>query len=332
MKEPVADASRRIIPVYTILPPHTLLLDVAGPLEVLRYANAEQTDVLFDCHYLGARPDQMTSIGLAVTGLEPLPTHLPDGAYVVISGSSSQFGDDPAVLAERKTISAWLRQAIRPGINVVTICSGALLAADAGLFDGRDCTTHADCVEQLRRTAPLARVLENRLYVEDHERFSSAGISTGTDLLLHLVSRLTSPPAAQRIARTMVIYMRRSGHEPQLSPWLSGRNHLHPAIHRVQDAIMEEPARDWSLPTLAAIACLSERHLSRLFRDHAGLSVVDYINLLRVALARDLLSQSHLDMENLAERAGFSSPRHLRRVWAQHYSEPPSRFRSSTRG
>ncbi len=172
-------------------------------------------------------------------------------------------------------------------------------------------------------------MLENRLYVEDGNRYSSAGISTGIDLMLHLVSRLASPQAALAAARKMVIYLRRSGQDPQMSPWLSGRNHIHPAIHRAQDAIMADPAHDWSLPGLADIAHLSERHLSRLFREHVGQSVVDYVNLMRVTLAQELLKQSRLDMESLAHRAGFASSRHMRRVFSQHHGLSPRAFRKT---
>lgn len=90
---------------------------------------------------------------------------------------------------------------------------------------------------------------------------------------------------------------------------------------------MAEPAGDWSLERLADIAALSERHLSRLFREHTGISVIDYVNLMRVNLARDILANSRLDMEAIAERAGFASARHLRRVWQQHNRLPPSHYR-----
>lgn len=89
---------------------------------------------------------------------------------------------------------------------------------------------------------------------------------------------------------------------------MTGRNHIHPAIHRVQDCVMAEPAQDWSLERLADIAALSERHLSRLFREHTGISVIDYVNLMRVNLARDILANSRLDMEAIAERAGLPPP------------------------
>ncbi|WP_313061694.1 GlxA family transcriptional regulator [Agrobacterium cavarae] len=317
-----------VIPVFVVLPPQTLLLDVAGPLEVLRYANEQQKKIRFDCHYIAAQPNQMTTIGLGLCGLEPLPDELPAHAMILISGSSSMAPQQPEVSKERRALSGWLRRTVRPDTTIVSICSGALIAAEAGLFDGHSCTTHAHCIADLKRVAPLALVQENRLFVEDGKRFSSAGISTGIDLVLHLVSTLVSPEVAARIAQIMVVYLRRTTHDPQISPWLSGRNHIHPSIHRAQDAIVANPAEDWTLARLSDIANLSQRHLSRLFREQTGLSVVDYVNLIRVTLARDIISQSRLDMEAVAERSGFASARHLRRIWQQHHEKPPTAFRN----
>ncbi len=316
------------IPVFVVLPPQTLLLDVAGPLEVLRYANEQQRNIRFDCRYIAAQPNQTTTIGLGLCGLEPLPDMLPARAMILISGSSSIALQQPEASKERRALSDWLRQTVRPDTTIVSICSGALIAAEAGLFDGHSCTTHAHCIADLKRIAPLALVQENRLFVEDGKRFSSAGISTGIDLILHLVSILVSPEVAARIAQIMVVYLRRTAHDPQISPWLSGRNHIHPSIHRAQDAIVANPAEDWTLAHLADIANLSQRHLSRLFREQTGLSVVDYVNLIRVTLARDIISQSRLDIEAVAERSGFASARHLRRIWQQHHEKPPTAFRN----
>ncbi|WP_421363487.1 GlxA family transcriptional regulator [Agrobacterium rosae] len=318
----------KIIPVFVVLPPQTLLLDVAGPLEVLRYANQQQGAVRFDCKYVAASDRQTTTIGLSLAGLDTLPEVLPDNAMVLISGGSLMETMQAGSSRERRDLADWLRRTVRDDTTIVSICSGALIAAEAGVFDGRQCTTHADCMGELRRLAPLAQVLDNRLFVEDGRRFSSAGISTGIDLLLHIVSSLTGPVIAARIAQIMVIYIRRTANDPQISPWLSGRNHIHPSVHKAQDAIVANPVAEWSLGQLAKTAGLSERHLSRLFREHTGVSVVDYINLMRVNLARDILAHSRLDMEAVAERSGFASARHLRRVWQQHHEEPPSFYRT----
>jgi transcriptional regulator GlxA family with amidase domain len=216
---------------------------------------------------------------------------------------------------------------VTPGIRLVCICSGALLAARAGLLDGVSCTTHFTDCGLLAEVAPTARVLENRLYVEDGERLTSAGITAGIDLMLHVVAQTVGHAVALSVARYLVVYLRRGGADPQLSPWLEGRNHIHPAIHRAQDAVTADPTADWSLERLADIAAASPRNLSRLFNEHTGMSVVDYVNRIRVALAGQLLAGSRLDIETVAERAGFASARQLRRAWGRFHEMPPSRMR-----
>ncbi|GMV28957.1 MAG: AraC family transcriptional regulator [Rhodanobacteraceae bacterium] len=328
MKSPTA----RTVAVWVVVPPRCLLLDVAGPAEVLRRANLEQDAIRFELRYVAARRRLPSSSGLRLDGLEALPAQLPDNAVVLVSGSVDSVQFAPACPrhedeADEARIVAWLRRVVRESQQLLSICSGALLAARAGLLDGRACTTHFSCLDALRALAPDARVCDNRLFVEDGNRWTSAGVTAGIDLLLHWLSRLAGPACTAAVARQLVIYLRRSGSDPQLSPWLEGRNHIHPAVHRAQDAVAAAPQQDWNLATLARRANTSPRHLSRLFNEHAGMSVPDYINRLRVSLARELLQSTQLDMERVAERSGFASARQLRRAWARRYAAPPQQAR-----
>ncbi|WP_457981560.1 GlxA family transcriptional regulator [Ectopseudomonas composti] len=331
-----------LIEVIVVVPPSVLLLDIAGPIEVLRKANLEQDAVLYRVRYVGVLPSVTSSIGLSIDGIEPLPDHLPSGALVVLPGTSEQIldstpsllnntcdgpGEEAGSATHEAAITDWLRRSIKPGIRLVSICSGALVAARAGLLDGHDCTTHHLCVAELASAAPLTQVKENRLYVEDGERLTSAGITAGIDLMLHIVTQHTGHSVALAVARYLVVYLRRAGADPQLSPWLEGRSHIHPTVHRAQDAIVAEPTREWSVVTLAHVIGASSRNLSRLFNLHTGMSVTEYINRMRVALARELISGSQLDIETVAERAGFGSARQLRRAWARFYKVPPSQMR-----
>jgi transcriptional regulator GlxA family with amidase domain len=327
------------VQVYVVVPPRLLLLDIAGPLEVLRRANQVQSSVKFEVHYVGPESCLQSSIGMWVSNIDPLPNALPPAALVVVAGDVDEVMSCGGPQGERPhladgtadaAIVAWLRSTVRPGHKLITICSGALPAARAGLLDGHTCTTHYSCCTQLAKTAPRATVLDNRLYVQDGDCYSSAGITTGIDLMLHIVSQYTDPASVVAIARYLVVYLRRNGAEPQLSPWLEGRNHIHPAVHRAQDAIAANLTGAWGLARLAKIAGLSERHLSRLFHVHVGCSIVDYINRLRVLRARELLSQTRLDIERVAEGAGFASSRQLRRVWRKLYTTTPSQTRDET--
>ncbi|RYB06342.1 GlxA family transcriptional regulator [Lichenibacterium ramalinae] len=333
----MSDAAAREIPVVVVVPPRVLLLDLAGPLEVLRKANLDQTRVRFRIGYVGPCRSGGSSIGLSLAGIAPLPDTLPDGALVLVPGATDQpSGEDHGArdddLRAEAEIVAWLTRAIRPGLRLLSICSGALLCGRAGLLDDHDCTTHHGTVAELARIAPRARIRENRLFVEDRERLTSAGITAGIDLMLHLVGREAGPATALAVARYLVVYLRRGGDDPQLSPWLEGRNHIHPAIHRAQDAVAADPARDWSVEALATLAHASPRHLSRLFNAHSGMSVTDYVNRMRLALARDLVVASRLPMDGVADRCGFASTRQFRRVWNRFHRESPSHMRRARGG
>ncbi|AMS22927.1 AraC family transcriptional regulator [Pseudomonas synxantha] len=320
------------VPVLFVLLPNVLMLDLAGPAEVLRLAAQvdDPTAVDFDLQYVSPVASLHTSIGLPLTGLAPLPPALAPGTLVVLVGSTMKVDKvhQQAFESASNHLTHWLQSVFAPSAErLVCVCAGALSAARAGLLDGRQCTTHHSLCATLQAMAPKARVLENRLYVTDGPVSCSAGVTAGIDLMLYLVAELAGPRLACAVARDMVVYLRRSGSDPQLSPWISGRNHLHPAVHRVQDAIAAAPCEAWTVTRMAALACTGSRHLGRLFQEHVGISPLDYLHRLRLAVARELLAESDLAIETIAERAGFGSARHLRRIWGKYEAATPSAVR-----
>lgn len=306
------------IDVLLVILPDTLLLDWAGPAEAIRIANqvaelrGEQPR--FQLRFAGPRSEARSSVGALIGNLEPLPTSLPDGSWVVLSGSPtiSLHADASA----EKAIVKWLTR-VRPGdrdIRLITICSGAVLAARAGLLKGRSATTHHQHLEELGSIGSDCKVVSNRVFVNDGPVWSSAGITAGIDLALHLIGLECGPTVAARVAETMVLGVRRSTNDPQISPLLAHRNHLHPAVHRVQDAVSEAPTRDWTLERMARVAHTSSRHLTRLFIEHTGATPLQYLRAVRLALAEMSLRAGH-SVTRAAELAGFRSDTQLRRAW-----------------
>ncbi|MFY4260986.1 GlxA family transcriptional regulator [Achromobacter xylosoxidans] len=316
-----------MIPVYFVLPRGIVLLDVAGPAEAFRVANKLCPDA-FAQHFCGPSTEVESGIpGLHLARIQPLPEKLPPEALVIVSGVVGKHIrlDEP----EARVIIDWLA-ARHPadGFTLMTVCAGALFAAAAGLTRQRDCTTHHSCLAQLADIDPSARLHDNRIFVEDGNLVSSAGITAGIDLALHMVSRHCGPRVASEVARDMVVYQRRAGTDSALSPWLEHRNHMHPGVHRVQDAVVRNPAAPWSAQSLAEQAHTSSRHLTRLFREHAGCTPMDYLYQIRVALARDMLRETRLNLEMVAEKSGFGSAQHLRRVWRRFQPQTPSMART----
>jgi len=311
--------------VVFVMLPDVVLLDVAGPADAFRNA-ASRIPNSYRLRFVGPQSAVAAAIGLTLSGLEPLPDRLAPSTILVLTGVSGA-AVDPREPATRCVID-WLRDSARPGL-LLCVCAGSVVAAHAGLLAGRECTTHHQHIEELRSVEPRARVLDNRIFVEDGPVFTSAGVTAGLDLALHVIGEQHGPRIAADVARDLVVYLRRAGTDPALSPWVMHRNHLHPAVHRVQDAVALNPAASWSAAELSAVACTSTRNLSRLFAEHAGCSPLDYVQLIRFALAKQLLTRGPLDLERVAARAGFRSAQHLRRVWSRWEAQPPSAFRRS---
>jgi transcriptional regulator GlxA family with amidase domain len=315
--------------VLFALLPEVVLLDVAGAAEAFRIANQLVPDS-YDLQFVGTSASLRSAVGLHLHKLQRLPAEVPDHSIVVITGVSSVAFDVNSEPVRKLT--DWLAEAGgNPTITLMCVCSGSLLAAQAGLLRGRQCTTHHEMIDQLAKIEPSATVHGNRIFVEDGHIMTSAGVTSGIDLALHIIAAQLGHKVAVAVARDLVVYMRRTTADPQLSAWVMHRNHIHPAVHKVQDAIARNPAADWTSAKLAAVACMSSRNLGRLFAEHAGCSPLDYVQRLRVALAREMVMNSDLALERVAERSGFSSAHHLRRVWRRWERASPAEFRLTAR-
>jgi transcriptional regulator GlxA family with amidase domain len=249
-----------------------------------------------------------------LTGLSMLPDQLPTPAWLVLVGQPGNAIDISSGPA--RALLHWLRGLrLKAGhLELVTVCAGAVLAGHAGLLKGRRVTTHHHHLDELQAVEPRCEVVSNRVFVEDGPVHSSAGVTTGMDLTLHLIARQCGPAIAAQVAQTMVMPLRRGPHDPELSPFLAHRNHLHPALHRVQDAVSQQPTHGWSLSRMAAVANTSPRHLTRLFTEHASIAPLHYLRGIRLATAQVALKAGH-NVTSAAQLAGFTSDTQLRRAW-----------------
>jgi transcriptional regulator GlxA family with amidase domain len=332
--------SAHLIDVLFVVVPHSLLLDIAGPAEAFRLANQHRElrglPPRFRLRFAAPTETLTTSVGLSIVGMEPLPPEFCTTTWVVVVGQPSEHLGHvtPAITTTARWLNGRLRESLRDDSaehRLVTICSGTLLAARAGLLGGRRCTTHHELLPALRALAPLATVIENRVFVVDGPVASSAGITAGIDVALHLIGEECGEVLAASVAEDMVVYLRRSDRDPEQSPFRLHRAHLHPTVHRVQDAIINEPERDWNMAGLAQIGHTTERHLLRLFIESAGVSPLQYLQSIRLERARQALEHG-TSVTRAAEVAGFRSGLQMRRAWSRHWGGSPRDVLKPDRG
>ncbi|KZN35009.1 MULTISPECIES: GlxA family transcriptional regulator [Pseudoalteromonas] len=308
--------------IYFVFVADTLPLDFAGPLQA--FLEARRLGVSFDIKYVSASDQLICDGGLQLQNLTPLPEKLEADDIIVIPGCHHAF-EAYSTEASLQTIQ-WLKNTITHQA-ILTICSGAVLAAKAGLLSHRTYTTHFHLIEKMRQAFPECVALENRIFVEDNNIISSAGISSGIDMAIYFIATRFGEHIGAQVAQEMLVYFRRTGQDPQLSCWLQYRNHMHRSIHKVQDTICSNVDKHYSLEQLATIASLSQRQLSRLFSLHLGITPREYLLHIKVGHAKQLLKHSNQSIEVVAQHCGYSSGRQFRRAFTQVTQLSPQQFR-----
>jgi len=216
----------------------------------------------------------------------------------------------------------YLRSAVHRTRRIASICTGALILAEAGLLDGRRATTHWQFARTMQQRYPKIAVEEDRIFIIDGPIWTSAGMSAGVDLALALVEKDLGAELARAVAKILVVYHRRAGGQSQYSALLD----LAPTSDRVQTALTfakEHLSDRLSVDALAKAAFLSPRQFSRLFREETGQSPAKAIERLRVESARLMMEAGRFSAEEIARKNGFGNRERLRRSFVRAFGQPP---------
>lgn len=220
-----------------------------------------------------------------------------------------------------------LREAHRRGARLLSICSGAFVLAATGLLNGKRATTHWRYAAALKQRYPLIAVDPDVLYVDEGQLLTSAGSAAGLDLCLHLVRRDRGPAIANQVARRLVIPPHRDGNQAQFVERPVQRRERS-ALAPLLDRMRQEPAEQFPIAEMARLAAMSERTLIRRFKEATGTTPADWLILARVDLARELLEQSALSVDEIASRCGFGSATTLRHHFRIKLGVSPTAYRS----
>lgn len=297
--------------VFLVLP-EIHLMDLAGPDQTIH--EAIEYGAPFEIEYCGLKKEISSSAGLSIqkqTYFEDVT--LTSGDYLVIPGSNVSY-----ILSnefkQNKPLFAWIRKQYQRGVQLVSICAGVFVLGLADLLEGIECTTHFKRTAQLQELFPRALVKENILFTEQNGIYTSAGIASGIDLTLHIVEQRCGGYFAHKVARELVVYNRREGHQMQHSVMMQFRNHIHSGIHNTQDYIIEHIDQKMSLYDLAELACMSERNFTRVFKKETGTTVNAFINSIRRERIEQLMKNKDLSKKQIAAQVGLESERQVLRI------------------
>ena len=308
--------------------PGVQALDMVGPFEVFAWASlalsAEGKE--------GYQPVVASIDGQPVateTGLTFVAVKLPDPSEpvdtLVLPGGHGVHAarQDPRIID-------WIVAAAPHARRVVTVCTGAFLAAQAGLLDGCRATTHWAFTDQLAREFPAVDVDPDPIFVRSSSSvWTAAGVCAGIDLALALVEDDHGTEVAQTVARYLVLHLRRPGGQTQFAaPVWVARAKREP-IRAVQDAIESEPGGAHSICELARRAAMSPRHFTRVFTDEVGEAPGAYVERVRTEAARRQLEQTDDTVVAIAARCGFGTAETMRRNFIRRIGVSPDQYRKT---
>ena len=303
--------------------PGAEMLDAVGPLEIFASANDQLDHPGYDLEVvsLGSGPVVMSS-GLSLVagrGLEDDPGPI-DTLLVGGGDGARRRAEDPAV-------QAWLRAQAPRVRRLGSVCTGAFVLAAGGHLDGRRATTHWQHCAELAAAFPKVRVEPDAIFRRDGKVITSAGVTAGIDLALHLVEEDFGRALAFSVARQMVVYARRPGGQSQFSADLMSQAAGGKRFDDLRRWILNHPGRDLSVGALADRAGMSPRSFHRHFTAETGMAPGAFVERARVEAARRALEESAEPLARLAHRVGFGHADSLRRIFHRHLSMSPQDYR-----
>ncbi|MFD5462357.1 GlxA family transcriptional regulator [Kitasatospora sp. NPDC127059] len=313
------------------------LLDVTGPPEVFSLVRRESEEaagyrVVLAAETTGAvttaagvriLPDLTFDQAAAAGGIDTL---LVPGAVEVDEARRVRALTDPAVVEHVRTLAARSRR-------VASVCVGAHLLAAAGLLEGKRATTHWSTAGQLAAEYPGVEVDADPIFIRAGEVWTGAGISACLDLSLALVAEDFGEELALRVARQLVMYLKRPSGQSQFSVPLEPVSTTR-RIEELRHHILRNLSGRLTVPALAAHAHLSERQLVRIFKTELATTPSAYIESARVELARHRLESGDDTLERIATACGFGTTDTLVRAFRRRLDTTPTdyrqRFRTAT--
>lgn len=303
-------------------------LDVAGPLDVFTEANLllRQKD-RYHLTLVGERPDTV----LCSSGIEfkvhcdYRSFHAPTDLLLVAGGPRvPEYTPDPGFLE-------WLRSRARQAVKFGAVCNGVFLLAHAGLLAERQVTTHWDHAERLARQFPRLNVRPDKIFVRDGNLFTCGGVSAGIDLCLALVAEDWGHDLAVKVAKRLIVYIRRDGGQSQYSPYLAVGPDEHSLVARVLRHVSDHIADRLSIEDIADAVGVSRRTFARAFAKHAQVTPSVFVEQVRVDFARKLVEETDVPLKTVAFRCGFNGATQMRASFARVLGTTPKRHRENFR-
>jgi len=306
-----------------------LLSGIASQLDLFTIANWEYRSQHPQLKEPFCRHEIVTADGAPVTSFNRMPvmpkralSECRDTDLILLPGIMGR----PDPLLAQQVLIDWLRQRARSGAVIASACSGAFLLAETGLLDGHSATTHWQLAERFRQRYPKVDLQIDRLLVDGEHYLCAGGTSAHQDLALYLIEKFASASLAKSCAQMMLIDNSRRDQAPFVN-FRGRKNHGDTPILKVQQWLDNNYCGNVVIKDLAGSSGLNERTFLRRFRKATGETPLEYVQRMRIELAKQLLAATHQQLEQITRTVGYSDVSSFRRLFKQIVGLSPTVYR-----
>jgi transcriptional regulator GlxA family with amidase domain len=316
-----------ILPTVAILVfPGVQALDVSGPLDVFSEAN----------RFLPRERHYRLEVLGTERGLIRCSNGLPIAAHRHYSEATEALdlilvagGPELPHMQHDPSLLTWLRDATGRSAKYGSICNGAFLLAHAGLLRNKRVTTHWNDAPQLAATFTDTHVDADRIFLQDGNLYTSAGVTAGIDLSLYLLSNDYGPEVSLNVAKRLVVFMQRRGGQSQFSPYLTSYVEEASPVSIVQQYVLAHLEEELTVNNLATVVAMSPRNFARVFVRETKVTPAEFIESARLDAARALLESTSDPLKKVAYRCGFSNANQMRQVFVKRLGITAMQYRDN---
>lgn len=316
--------------IVVLVHPYSTLLNVSAPIEVFQTAidEIEKTNTIenfkYKIHIVSASLSKKISMHPGIflecesNYLEidyPIDTLLVAGA--------------PREIGYPKDILHWIKSLENKVRRICSMCAGAFILAEAELLNNKKAVTHWLLCDKLSDNYPEIDVDKDAIFVKYGNIYTSAGVSAGLDLSLALIEEDLGKTFALRIAKLLVVFLKRPGNQTQYSTMLESQNTDYQPISQIIDWMKNNLAQEMTVEKLAEKSSMSPRNFARVFVRELKTTPIKYLEKIRIETACRFLIDSNLTIEEIAALTGFKTSLNLNRIFLKNFNTTTSQYRNN---
>lgn len=314
--------------ISILVPKGAILGSLEGSRQLFSQVNeffkAKGQPPIFKVQLVGLSNETPVSGGLFTVNTEVTIGDVGKTDLIIIPAIDGEIG---GAIEQNKDFIPWIVKHYKNGSEVASLCLGAFLLASTGLLKGRKCATHWLAENEFRRMFPDVSLVTEKIITDEQGIYSSGGAFSYLNLILYLIEKYAGREIAVLAAKVFAIELQR---ENQLSFTIfqGQKEHEDEPIKKIQEFIENNFSEKITIDQLAEMQAIGRRNLERRFKKATANTIVEYIQRVKMEVAKVSLESSRENVNEVMYKVGYTDTKAFRSTFKRITGLSPVQYRT----